>query len=161
MKNSTYLSLGSNLGDRLGALQIAIRKLGQGGVKIEKCSSAYETAPQDFENQPNFLNCVLLLTTDLDAHQLLDLCWHVEDEIGRKRTVPFGPRSVDIDILTFNGEEISTPSLIIPHPRMCRRNFVLTPLKEITPNWQMGGQLIDELLQKCADQRVKRVARMA
>ena len=154
MKSDAYLSLGSNLGDRLKFLRIAMEELALENLCIEKCSSIYETDPQDLRSQPKFLNCVLLVTTEVDAHQLLAVCQKVEKSIGRNKIIPFGPRNIDIDILTFCDTEIHSNGLTIPHPRMHLRSFVLTPLKEIAPNFKIHGQHIDDLLSKCTDQGV-------
>jgi 2-amino-4-hydroxy-6-hydroxymethyldihydropteridine diphosphokinase len=155
MKNEAYLSLGSNLGDRLSFLGTAISKLECDGLEVEKYSSVYETAPQILANQPNFLNCVLFVKTTFNALQLLKFCQAIECSMGKNKTIEFGPRNIDIDILIFNFEKISTPDLIIPHPRMFDRNFVLMPLKEIVPNLVIKNRHIDQLITKCADQKVK------
>jgi 2-amino-4-hydroxy-6-hydroxymethyldihydropteridine diphosphokinase len=155
--NDAYLSLGSNLGDRLGFLKSAVSMLRCECLGVEKISAAYETVPQDFENQPDFLNCVLKVATPLDPFELLALCRGVEDAIGRSRTVAFGPRTIDIDILLFNGDSISTEHLTVPHPRMDRRKFVLVPLAEIAPNCTVGNWSVAALLEKCPPQRVLRV----
>ncbi|MDR0693366.1 MAG: 2-amino-4-hydroxy-6-hydroxymethyldihydropteridine diphosphokinase [Puniceicoccales bacterium] len=155
MDNEAYLSLGSNLGDRLGFLALALSKLKCDGLKIEKCSSVYETEPQILANQPNFLNCVLFVKTAFNALQLLRFCQAIECAIGKNKTIEFGPRNIDIDLLTFNGEKISTPDLIIPHPRMLDRNFILVPLKEIVPNFVVENRHVGRLIAKCADQKVK------
>ncbi|MDR1457629.1 MAG: 2-amino-4-hydroxy-6-hydroxymethyldihydropteridine diphosphokinase [Puniceicoccales bacterium] len=155
MNNEAYLSLGSNLGDRLGFLALAVSKLKCDGLKIEKCSSVYETEPQILANQPNFLNCVLSIKTTFNALQLLRFCQAIECSIGRNKTIEFGPRNIDIDLLIFNAEKISTPDLIIPHPRMLDRNFILAPLKEIVPNFVVENRHIDRLITKCTDQKVK------
>ncbi|MDR1891360.1 MAG: 2-amino-4-hydroxy-6-hydroxymethyldihydropteridine diphosphokinase [Puniceicoccales bacterium] len=154
MKNEAYLSLGSNLGDRLGFLALAVSKLGCADLKVEKCSSVYETEPQILTNQPKFLNCVLFVKTTFDAFQLLKFCQTIERSVGKNKTIDFGPRNIDIDLLTFNSEKISTPDLIIPHPRMGHRNFVLTPLKEIAPDFTIGNRHIDQLITECANQKV-------
>ncbi|MDR2778958.1 MAG: 2-amino-4-hydroxy-6-hydroxymethyldihydropteridine diphosphokinase [Puniceicoccales bacterium] len=155
MKNEAYLSLGSNLGDRLGFLALAILKLKCSGLRIEKYSSVYETDPQILVNQPSFLNCVLFVKTTFNALQLLRFCQDIECSIGKNKTIEFGPRNIDIDLLLFNSEKISTPNLIIPHPRMFDRNFVLAPLKEIVPNLVVENRHIDQLITKCTDQKVK------
>ncbi|MDR2602952.1 MAG: 2-amino-4-hydroxy-6-hydroxymethyldihydropteridine diphosphokinase [Puniceicoccales bacterium] len=155
MNNEAYLSIGSNLGDRLGFLALAVSKLKYDGLKIEKCSSVYETEPQILANQPNFLNCVLFVKTRFNALQLFKFCQAIECSIGRNKIIEFGPRNIDIDLLTFNFEQISTPDLIVPHPRMFDRNFVLTPLKEMVSNLVIENRHIDQLITKCADQKVK------
>ncbi|MDR1595805.1 MAG: 2-amino-4-hydroxy-6-hydroxymethyldihydropteridine diphosphokinase [Puniceicoccales bacterium] len=154
MKNNAYLSIGSNLGDRLRFIESAIEMLKMENMRVEKFSSVYETEPQNVREQPKFLNCVLGIETDIDAHQLLEVCKKIEKIIGKNKTIAFGPRNIDIDILTFNDENILSPTLVIPHPRMHERNFVLTPLKEIAPDFKVNGQLIDALLERCSDQSV-------
>jgi 2-amino-4-hydroxy-6-hydroxymethyldihydropteridine diphosphokinase len=152
--DEAYLSLGSNVGDRLASLGRAVDGLRRGGLEIVKCSTVYETEPQDFIDQPPFLNCVVGVRTTLTAMELLNLCLAIEAEIGRKRTIPFGPRPIDVDVLTFSDAEISTAELTIPHPRMGERNFVLTPLAEIDPDFKIRGQPIGQLLAACASQGV-------
>ncbi|MDR1401400.1 MAG: 2-amino-4-hydroxy-6-hydroxymethyldihydropteridine diphosphokinase [Puniceicoccales bacterium] len=154
MANDAYLSLGSNVGDRLKFLQTATAKLEYENLEIAKISSIYETDPQNFTDQPKFLNCVLMLKTELDAFKLLTICQKIENRIGKNKYAPFGPRNIDIDILAFNSEQISTPILTLPHPRMHRRNFVLTPLREIAPHFEIYGQTVDTFLEKCTDQHV-------
>ncbi|MDR1413673.1 MAG: 2-amino-4-hydroxy-6-hydroxymethyldihydropteridine diphosphokinase [Puniceicoccales bacterium] len=155
MKNNAYISLGSNLEDRLKFLQTAMAKLECENLEIAKISSIYETDPQDLTNQPKFLNCVLMLKTEFDAFQLLAICQKIEAVIGKNKHIPRGPRNIDIDILAFNSEQISTPILTLPHPRMHRRNFVLTPLREIAPQFEIYGQGIDIFLQRCTNQSVR------
>ncbi|MDR5695039.1 MAG: 2-amino-4-hydroxy-6-hydroxymethyldihydropteridine diphosphokinase [Armatimonadota bacterium] len=131
---TVYLSLGSNLGDRAKTLEQALDALERSGrVRITKRSSLYETAPVGLANQPWFLNMAVEAETDLDPHSLLALIHEVEAGLGRKREVRWGPRTVDIDILLYGEEAISTETLTIPHPEMHRRAFVLVPLLEIAP----------------------------
>ncbi|MDR2432280.1 MAG: 2-amino-4-hydroxy-6-hydroxymethyldihydropteridine diphosphokinase [Puniceicoccales bacterium] len=155
MNNEAYLSLGSNLGDRLGFLALAVSKLRCDGLKIEKCSNVYETEPQNLANQPNFLNCALFVKTTFNALQLLRFCQTIECSIGKNKIIDFGPRDIDIDLLIFNSEKISTSDLIIPHPRMLNRKFVLAPLKEIAPHLVIENRHIDQLITKCTDQKIK------
>jgi 2-amino-4-hydroxy-6-hydroxymethyldihydropteridine diphosphokinase len=128
-----YLSLGSNLGDRQANLQTAIRKLMNLGDVIT-VSSIYETEPIGFREQPWFLNCVVLLRTELLPRLFLKRILAIEQEMGRKRTQPKGPRTIDIDILLFGSATIKTPELVVPHPAMHERRFVLAPLVEIAPD---------------------------
>jgi len=136
MKKLAYLSLGSNLGDRRGNLEEAVRRLGEIG-EITSISSFYETAPVDFTRQPDFLNIVVALETEKMPRQLLHALHDIERGLGRKRpsgtTTLKGPRTVDIDILLFGSSMIQTPELMIPHPRLHERRFVLEPLAEIAP----------------------------
>lgn len=131
-----YLSLGSNLGDREQNLRRAMEALERQGVHIVKRSSLYETEPQDFPHQPWFLNMILECQTRLFPVQLLTVLQRIENELGRVRTgaVRRGPRTIDIDILLFGAAIMDTPRLVIPHPRMFERRFVLEPLLEIAPD---------------------------
>jgi len=130
-----YLSLGSNLGDRTGHLRAAINKLSGVGT-VTKCSSFYETEPVEFTNQPEFLNCVVELETALNPHQILDAILQIEREMGRDRSTQHrkGPRTIDIDLLLAGDAVIKTPHLVVPHPSMQDRRFVLEPLAEIAPD---------------------------
>ena len=128
-----YLSLGSNLGDRESNLRTAIEQLGQLG-EVVQISSLYETEPVELTAQPWFLNCVVALRTDLMPKLFLAKMLAIEQQMGRRRTQPKGPRSIDIDILLFGDAVISAPHLEVPHPAMQQRRFVLEPLAEIAPD---------------------------
>jgi 2-amino-4-hydroxy-6-hydroxymethyldihydropteridine diphosphokinase len=131
-----FLSLGSNLGDRdayLGAARDALAALP--GTSLVAVSRIYETAPQGHGEQPEFLNQVVLLRTRLQPLDLLIQCQRIEKEHSRVRELRFGPRTLDIDILLYEGVESDDPELRLPHPRMVRRAFVLVPLAEI---WDAG-----------------------
>jgi 2-amino-4-hydroxy-6-hydroxymethyldihydropteridine diphosphokinase len=132
MPTLAYLSLGSNMGDREAHLREALTRLAALG-RITKVSSLYETEPVEFAEQPWFLNCALELETAQTAQQLMRGILQIEQEMGRRRTQPKGPRSIDIDILSFGDELLSSPELTIPHPAMEERRFVLEPLAEIAP----------------------------
>jgi 2-amino-4-hydroxy-6-hydroxymethyldihydropteridine diphosphokinase len=131
-----FLSLGSNLGDR-GAYLAAAREAlaAMPGTSLFVASRIYETAPQGQDEQPEFLNQVVLLRTMLLPLDLLAECQRIEKEHGRVRELRFGPRTLDIDILLYEGIESDDPELRLPHPRMVRRAFVLVPLAEI---WDAG-----------------------
>lgn len=133
--NTAYIALGSNIEPRQELLQMAISRLKQ-HEKIDVCksSSIYETSPVGYVHQGDFLNMVLEVQTALDAENLLDVCQEIEQQLGRKRTIRNGPRTIDLDILLFNKENINTDRLIVPHPRMHERAFVLVPLNEIAPD---------------------------
>lgn len=138
MTNTVYLSLGSNLGKREGFLKDAVKMLvNYPEIELIKASSIYETEPVGYSDQGNFLNMVVKLKTSLSAEQLLEICLHTEKELGRIRDIRWGPRTVDLDILLFNNENIKSEKLIIPHPRMHEREFVLVPLMEIDPAVQL------------------------
>jgi 2-amino-4-hydroxy-6-hydroxymethyldihydropteridine diphosphokinase len=125
-----FLSLGSNIGDRLVHLRDAIGRL-EGAGRVICMSSFYETEPVEFTDQPWFVNCVVALETSKTPLQLLAAILDIERQMGRRRLQKKGPRSIDIDILLFDGEVINTKKLIIPHPAMHERRFVLEPLDEI------------------------------
>ncbi len=135
MKQIAYLSLGTNIEPRKKHLIKALELLEQSNViSIIKKSSIYETAPVGYTNQADFLNMVIELRTNLSSIQLLEYCQKVEQELGRKREIRFGPRTIDLDILLYNQEVMTEERLTIPHPRMHERAFVLIPLCEIAPN---------------------------
>ena len=133
MKQTVYLSLGSNLGDRVANLQKVIERLAQSGT-IVAASSLYETEPVEVEHQPLFLNCVVALETELTPEQLLSRVLELEQSMGRKRTQVKGPRTIDIDIVLFGNLVIDKAGLTVPHPAMHTRRFVLEPLAEIAPD---------------------------
>jgi len=130
VKKTVYLSLGSNLGDRAVNLEAALGHLRELGTLVAR-SSLYETEPVELERQPWFLNCAVAIETELMPKQLLARVLAIEQKLGRRRTQPKGPRTVDIDILLFGASVVETPALTIPHPAMHERRFVLEPLAEI------------------------------
>ncbi|MGH9492828.1 MAG: 2-amino-4-hydroxy-6-hydroxymethyldihydropteridine diphosphokinase [Terriglobales bacterium] len=130
MKKTVYLSLGSNLGDRRANLEGAIARLGELG-RVTALSSFYETEPVELTRQEWFLNCALALETELLPRQLLKRVLELERALGRKRRLPKGPRTLDVDILLFGRAVVALPGLKIPHPAMHQRRFVLAPLAEI------------------------------
>jgi len=138
MINTAYLSLGSNLGNREEFLKDALKMLvSYPEIELSKASSIYETDPVGYTEQGNFLNMVVKVQTSFSAEQLLEVCLLTEKELGRIRKFRWGPRTVDLDILLFNNENIKSEKLIIPHPRMHERAFVLVPLLEIDPVVQL------------------------
>ncbi|UWG97742.1 2-amino-4-hydroxy-6-hydroxymethyldihydropteridine diphosphokinase [Dehalobacter sp. DCM] len=131
-----YLSLGSNEGDRKDYLLQALEMLADScGITITKKSQLYETAPWGNEDQAAFLNMAAEIETDLDPLELLDRCQYIENTLGRKRSIHWGPRTMDIDILDCQDIRLSTERLTIPHPYMEQREFVLAPLREIVPDY--------------------------
>lgn len=133
--NEAFISIGSNIGERNLYLKRAIEALDNvHTVSVEKVSSIYETAPVGYTAQDDFLNVVVYLKTVLSAHALLAACQEIELDLGRERTIRWGPRTVDLDILLFNNDTIETERLLVPHPRMGERSFVLIPLLEIAPD---------------------------
>jgi 2-amino-4-hydroxy-6-hydroxymethyldihydropteridine diphosphokinase len=132
MGNSAFISLGSNMGIRYDYLMNAIRLLiNYPGIQLVNYSSVYETDPVGYEEQDLFLNMVIEIKTEYTAQELLDICLKIELELGRKREIKWGPRTIDLDILLYNQENIETEKLTVPHPRMLERAFVMIPLLEI------------------------------
>lgn len=134
MNNTAYIALGSNIGKKETYLKEAVKKLYEhSDVQVEAISSIYETTPVGYENQDDFLNMAVKISTSLRPEELLALTQKIEQELGRTREVRWGPRTADLDILLYNRENIETEQLVIPHPRMYERLFVLVPMSEICP----------------------------
>ena len=128
-----YIGIGSNLGDRQKNMDTAIQRLRKtDAIEVNKASSIYETEPAGGPEQPRYLNGVLEIETDLAARQLLSVLQDIENQLGRERIVKNGPRTIDLDILTYGDHEIDEPGLKVPHPRMAEREFVQLPLRELT-----------------------------
>ena len=150
---NAFLLLGSNLGDRLAFLNLAITSLQKTAGEIKNLSSVYETAAWGNTEQSNFLNQVLELQTSLLPEQLLAQIHQIEKAAGRIRSEHWGPRELDIDILFFGNQLINLPELAVPHPQLHLRRFTLLPLAEIAPDLAHPGlhKTIYELLQTCPD----------
>ncbi|MBN1306043.1 MAG: 2-amino-4-hydroxy-6-hydroxymethyldihydropteridine diphosphokinase [Anaerolineales bacterium] len=127
-----YLALGTNLGDRLAYLRMAAAMLPP-EVTVKQESQIYETSPWGVEDQPDFLNMVVKGETALSPMELLSYLKNLENELGRQPSFRYGPRQIDLDILFYDDLVLATPHLIIPHPRLQERAFVLVPLAEIAP----------------------------
>ncbi|MEO6457726.1 MAG: 2-amino-4-hydroxy-6-hydroxymethyldihydropteridine diphosphokinase [Chloroflexia bacterium] len=131
----TYLSLGSNMGDRAAQIEEAIAMIGRlPETSILKHSPLYESKPWGKTNQPDFLNMVVEISTNIDPHELLHNCKNIEAKLGREPGEQWGPRPIDIDILLYGDKRLKTDTLIIPHQRMWERQFVLRPLANLLPN---------------------------
>lgn len=148
-----FLSLGSNVGDRKHSLTAALAGLEKQGVRVLQQSSFYATEPVEAPPQPDFLNLACEVETESDAQQLLQVCWSVEEELGRTRSGLKQPRTLDIDLLFFRDRIIRHEGLTVPHPRLYFRKFVLVPLAEIAPDFRdpVSGYSIGELLARCPD----------
>ncbi|WP_088014794.1 2-amino-4-hydroxy-6-hydroxymethyldihydropteridine diphosphokinase [Gottfriedia acidiceleris] len=145
MKNESYLSLGTNIGDREGFLTKAIKELANHSeIQVEQISSIYETDPVGYVDQDAFLNLVIKISTNLTPLQLLDVTQGIEHNLGRKRELRWGPRTIDLDILLYNHENIEVEHLRIPHPRMFERSFVLIPLKEINQTLKVETKFLED-----------------
>ncbi|TCZ74347.1 2-amino-4-hydroxy-6-hydroxymethyldihydropteridine diphosphokinase [Paenibacillus albiflavus] len=127
-----YISLGSNIGDRAYYLTEAISRLGaHPQIQVAHVSSIYETEPVGYTDQASFLNKVAAVCTSLTSHELLYYILQIEKDLGRVRDIRWGPRTLDLDLLLYGEEEQDTADLILPHPRMTERAFVLIPLVEV------------------------------
>ena len=143
-----YVSAGSNLGDRAGYLARAVGLLGEHRrVEVIRASRIYETEPWGYHDQPKFLNMVLEVSTDLAPLELLGVLQGIERSLGRKRSIHWGPRTVDLDLLLYDELAIHSDMLTVPHPRMWERGFVMVPLADlipglVAPNGEKLGDLV-------------------
>ena len=152
-----YLGLGSNIGDREANLRAAIERLPASGVTVLRTSPIYETEPVDYTDQRWFLNLVLEASTELLPLQLLARTSRIERELGRTRTIPKGPRTIDIDILLYGRSVIRGRKVEVPHPRMSERRFVLAPLADLAPDLRhpVTGLSVRQMLDAAPDQSVR------
>lgn len=147
-----FIGIGSNLGDRLALCREAIRRLGsEQAARIVKTSSLYETEPVGYLQQDRFYNAVVEIETSLAPYPLLERCQKIEEALGKKISIPKGPRTIDLDLLFYGQSVIDAPGLTLPHPALSDRAFVLIPLAEIAPHW------IHPLLRLSAVELLKRI----
>lgn len=151
--NKVYLLIGGNIGNREEALEKACMLIGDQCGELINISSLYETKAWGKNDQPSFLNQALEMHTRLKPLQLMQQILNIEKQIGRIRKEKYGPRSIDIDILFFNDEIHSYPSLTVPHPEIQNRRFVLAPMNEIASSWvhPVFKKTMAELLEECPD----------
>lgn len=155
-----YIALGSNISPRAQYLYQAIDRIEEHeGIHVLQRSSIYETVPVGYTEQSDFLNMVIHVKTNLSAQELLSYCQSIEQTLGRERLVKWGPRTIDLDILLYNQENIESEQLMVPHPRLQERAFVLVPLYEIdqelhVPHMQ---QSVKQLLSALADEEIEGV----
>jgi 2-amino-4-hydroxy-6-hydroxymethyldihydropteridine diphosphokinase len=157
------LALGANLGDPRATLRAAVAGLsGHADVTVERVSSLWRTAAVGGPEQPEYLNAVVLVDTDLDARALLDLAHELEDAAGRVREVRWGPRTLDVDLLAVGDQRSDDPELTLPHPRAHERSFVLDPWAEVDPGFVLvpgtgPARAVAEWASSVTDQSVEQV----
>jgi 2-amino-4-hydroxy-6-hydroxymethyldihydropteridine diphosphokinase len=151
--NISYLLIGGNEGDRIAYLAKAREFIGLAGCHIRRESAIYETAAWGKQDESDFLNQALEIQTDQEAPALMAILLEIEERMGRRRAGKYGSRIIDIDILFFNTDIIRLPELVIPHPEIQNRRFVLTPMNEIAPLFihPALGKSIRDLLKECPD----------
>ncbi|MFM1826008.1 MAG: hypothetical protein RLZZ37_643 [Actinomycetota bacterium] len=151
------ISLGSNIGDKFSYLQSAVNEInGLSNSEILICSSVYKTKPVGFEEQEDFLNAVLILETEFSAEELLLKIMLIELNLGRERTIKWGPRTIDLDLIDYEKVTFNTEKLTLPHPRAFERCFVLKPWDEIDDNAEIIGHgKVKQILQNMDCQGVE------
>ena len=141
------IALGSNVGDKRANIARAIELLtARGDIVLVRRSRDYRSAPWGVLEQDWFVNAVITVATELGPHDLLARCQDVENEMGRVRLKKWGPRLIDVDVLTYRDQRINDPDLIVPHPFIAERGFVLVPLREVAPALRIGGESLDVLI---------------
>ena len=151
-----WLGLGGNIGDVQQAMADALQSLdAMDEIAVEQVSSVYKTPPWGLEDQPWFLNCCAGISCSLTPEQLLEACQQVERQGKRERIVRWGPRTIGVDILMFEGIEQIEQRLTIPHPRMHERAFVMVPLADIAPGLKVGNKTTNEWAESLLDERME------
>ncbi|SDJ72836.1 2-amino-4-hydroxy-6-hydroxymethyldihydropteridine diphosphokinase [Salimicrobium halophilum] len=157
-----YIALGSNISPRKRYLQEAIRLLEENpAISVDGQSFIYETDPVGYVEQDDFLNMVIAVDTSFSPLALLDACQEVEDSLGRVRSIRWGPRTIDLDILIFEGAEMNTERLVLPHPYLYERAFVLVPLADVNRDLCVPpeGRTVDSLVEDLSKEEVAAVRR--
>ncbi|MEK7749322.1 MAG: 2-amino-4-hydroxy-6-hydroxymethyldihydropteridine diphosphokinase [Bacteroidota bacterium] len=159
MSRHIYIGLGSNVGDRLGYLDSAVKELSElSATKVVGMSSVYETEPYGNKDQPEFLNMAVELESSMDLDELFSGLKSIEAKLGRHRTERWGPREIDLDLLYYGKHVVNQKKLQVPHPEVGHRRFVLVPLNEIAHFFidPVRRKNISELLAECSDSGVVR-----
>lgn len=156
--SKAYLGIGTNIGDKRANIEKSIELLDKHPqVEVTKVSSYYETEPVGFTEQDWFQNIALEVETALEPLDLLALCNQIEKDLGRERIIRWGPRIIDVDILTYEGFTSGTEKLTVPHPRMHERSFVMVPLYEIIQDLEIHGRHIKEILDTLEGEEVRKM----
>ena len=157
---AAYLGLGSNIGDKAAMIEAAIARLDASPkIRVTARSADYRTPPWGDTDQDWFLNAAVRIETSLDPHALLDACLAVEATLGRVRERRWGPRLIDVDVLFYEGAEVTDERLVLPHRLLRERAFVLVPLAEIAPDLVIGGETVSDALKKLDRRAIERVGR--
>ncbi|QZY54816.1 2-amino-4-hydroxy-6-hydroxymethyldihydropteridine diphosphokinase [Crassaminicella profunda] len=157
--NKAYLGIGSNMGNKKENIQKSIELLKKhADIEVSQISSFYETAPVGYTHQDWFLNIVVEIATNLDPYALLSYCQDIEKTLKRKRIIRWGPRTIDVDILLYENFTSTDEKLIIPHPRMHERAFVMIPLYEINKDLILNHIKIKDIIDKLKGEEVRKVS---
>lgn len=158
MKNKAYLSLGSNLGDRVAHLKQAVECLeSHPHIEVMGKSSFYTTAPVGYLEQEDFINIAVAIETSLAPKALLIVCQDIEQQLKRVRLIHWGPRTIDVDLLWFEDYQNESEQLTVPHPRMHERGFVMIPLCELNSSLVIGGKTVLEWCDELIGQEVRKM----
>lgn len=158
LKNIAFISLGSNKGNRSEFLRKAVQELNNATIKVQNVSSVYETKAFGNRNQRNFLNAVIQVRTSFSYLMLFRFLKYLEIRLGRKESAKWGPREIDLDLLFFNDKIVKSGNLVLPHPGICKRDFVLIPLLEIESDL-LHPALNKKITDICTDDISKNIIR--
>ncbi|MCL2336844.1 MAG: 2-amino-4-hydroxy-6-hydroxymethyldihydropteridine diphosphokinase [Firmicutes bacterium] len=153
-----YIGLGSNQGDSKAIIEEALAQLNEAaGIEVLRVAPLYRTAPQGYLEQDDFINTVAEIDTSLGPEALLACLQRIENRLGRVRTVHWGPRTLDLDLLLYGDETVSLPNLQAPHPRMGQRAFVMVPLADLNGQLRLAGEPVAATAKRLAgEQRIER-----